>query len=71
MTIISVDFKLDDKIIEFDGDYWHSKEEQIIKDKLRDEFLSNKGYLILRIKEFSYRDNKEKVINECLDFLNN
>jgi very-short-patch-repair endonuclease len=66
-----VDFKLYNKIIEFDGDYWHSNELQINKDNKRDNFLTSKGYSILRIKESEYKINKEGVINKCLNFLNN
>lgn len=71
ITLINVDFKLKNKIIEFDGDYWHSKKEQIIKDNLRDEYLKEKGYFIKRVKEIEFRKNKELVINECLNFLKN
>jgi hypothetical protein len=71
MTIINVDFKLGNKIIEFDGDYWHSKPEQIKKDKQRDDYLRKKGYIILRIRESDYRNDKNKIINECLNFLKN
>jgi hypothetical protein len=71
MKIINVDFKLGNKIIEFDGDYWHSKPEQKIKDNQRDDFLIKKGYIIKRIKESDYKNNKNKIINECLNFLKN
>jgi hypothetical protein len=69
IKLIQVDFKIDNKIIEFDGDYWHSKKEQIKKDKLRDTYLNKKGYTIKRIKESDYKNNKEKIVNECLKFL--
>mgnify|MGYP003641888982 CR=1 FL=1 len=71
IKIIQVDFKYGNKIIEFDGDYWHSKPEQIKKDKLRDEYLIGKGYKILRVKESEYKMGKDKTINECIKFLNN
>ena len=67
--VIQVDFKFGDKIIEFDGDYWHSKIKQIEKDKLRDEFLVKKGYNVLRIKESDYTKNKEETVNKCINFL--
>lgn len=47
-------------IIEVDGGY-HSEEEQIIQDKMRDERLADMGYTILRYKN-------EDVINN-LDFV--
>jgi hypothetical protein len=71
IKIIQVDFKFGNKIIEFDGNYWHSKPEQIEKDKLRDEYLIKKGYIIKRVKESDYKTNKEQITNECLIFLKN
>lgn len=71
IKIINVDFKMGNKIIEFDGDYLHSKEEQIKIDKMRDDYLIKKGYIVKRVKEKEYKLNKECVINECLKFLNN
>ena len=68
---IELDFKCGDKVIEFDGDYWHSTEKQKERDRLRDEYLTFNGYQVLRIKESEYKKNKEKIINECLMFLNN
>lgn len=69
--LIQVDFKFGNKIIEFDGDYWHSKKEQIEKDILRDKFLIEKGYSIKRIKECDYRNNEDKIVKECVEFLKN
>jgi hypothetical protein len=71
LKLIQVDFKMGNKIIEFDGDYWHSKQEQMEKDKIREEYLTGKGYFIKRVKESEYRANKEYIINECLNFLKN
>ena len=71
MTIINVDFKLGNKIIEFDGDYWHSKPQQKEIDNRRDDFLVKKGYIVKRVTEGDYRSKKEIIINECLNFLKN
>jgi len=71
LRTIFVDFKYGNKIIEFDGDYWHSTDEQKEKDNKRDEFLKLKGYEILRIKEMDYKNNKQMVIDECINFLKN
>lgn len=70
LMYIELDFKYGDKVIEFDGDYWHSTKKQKEKDQLRDKYLTSNGYKILRIKESDYKKNKEKIINECLLFLN-
>jgi len=68
---ILVDFKCENKIIEFDGDYWHLNKKQIEIDKLRDEFLTSKGYQILRVRDSEFEVNKEKVIKECIKFIKN
>jgi hypothetical protein len=70
LKIIELDFKYGNKIIEFDGDYWHSNPEQIYRDNLRDEYLISKGYEILRVKEGEYKKDKESIITQCLVFLN-
>lgn len=69
--IISVDFKLDNKIIEFDGDFWHSSFKQKSKDYIRDNFLISKGYEILRITENEYKKDKDNTIVKCLKFIKN
>ena len=66
--VMFVDFKLDDKIIEFDGDYWHQN--SIEKDKLRDSILTQRGFDVLRVKESDYKKDKQKVLKLCLKFLN-
>jgi very-short-patch-repair endonuclease/AraC-like DNA-binding protein len=65
----SLDFCLENKNIEFDGEYWHSFPEIQEKDKVRDEFLTSMGYMILRIKERDYYNNPEEVLNKCIRFL--
>lgn len=70
IRIFSVDFKLYNNIIEFDGTYWHSSEKQKIIDKKRDEFLIKKGYKVLRITEEEYNLNKIASVNKCINFIN-
>lgn len=55
------------KIIEADGDYWHSIPEVKERDKRRDYFLKRKGYCILRLSETEINDNPLPKIK---DFLN-
>lgn len=58
------------KVIEFDGDYWHS--EQIAnpeREARRTKMILELGYEIFRIKEHDYKKNKDKVIEECINFL--
>ncbi|MFW6281856.1 MAG: C2H2-type zinc finger protein [bacterium] len=70
------DFFVEDinKVIEFDGTYWHGKVGKGNKDrdKLREmEIMETDPSLeILHIKERDYKDDPEKVIKQCLEFLN-
>jgi len=59
------------KIIEFDGEYWHSeKRGNITKDKKREDELRSLGFVnILRIRERDFCDNPTDVIKRCLEFI--
>lgn len=60
------------KIIEFDGTYYHRDNvENKKREKLRDESIINSGYEVLHIKESDYKNKKDDVINVCINFLNN
>jgi len=69
--VFPVDFKLGKKIIEFDGDYWHNREDIKIIDKKKEEYLHSKGYSIFRVLESEYRNNNGLIIEKCLSFINN
>lgn len=66
---IKLDFKLNNNIIEFDGDYWHSSLKAKKRDCERDIELKKYGYKILRISEKDFNKNQQKIINTCLTFL--
>jgi len=55
--------------IECDGDYWHSKPGQIVKDKKRDKFLNINGWYVLRLKENDIRKYPEKCKAQILMIL--
>jgi len=58
------------KIIEFDGDYWHSESRgNVGRDKQRDDILNSGGYDVLHIKEIDFKMDCDSVINKCLCFL--
>lgn len=79
------DFTFGQKIIEFNGDYWHAnpskfKEDSImirgklakeiwVKDKEKIDFAKSLGYEILVIWESEYKQYKQQTINKCLNFL--
>jgi len=68
-----VDFKCGNKIIEFDGIYWHKNSKE--KDEIRNTVYKNSGYQILIINENNLVDKKNKIsnelINECVNFIKN
>jgi len=58
------------KIIEFDGDYWHSPvRANPEREKMRDHRIANAGYKIFHVFEYEYKQNKDKVLQECINFL--
>lgn len=82
----SYDFVYKNKIIEFNGDYWHCnpdfynknffhKHKQMFAyeiwkyDKIKKENIENEGFVVLIIWENEYKQNKEKTIQDCIDFL--
>lgn len=68
IQLFQVHFSLNNKIIEFDGTYWHSFENQKIKDKMRDDYLISKGFSLLIIDELVYKLNEQEVLNKCVTF---
>jgi very-short-patch-repair endonuclease len=64
-----VDFKCENKIIEFDGVYWHRN--TIEKDTIRNESYEKLGYKVLIINENDLTKNKinNELINKCLEFI--
>lgn len=66
--VVFVDFLYGNKIIEYDGEYWHNKE----TDDLRDEYFKSIGYSTLRIyhSECSTKIDRRKMIERAIEFLN-
>jgi hypothetical protein len=63
------DFIVGKKIIEFDGDYWHSGHAAKQRDYDKETELLNSGYKVLRIKEKDYYKNNQTTITKCLNYL--
>ena len=60
------------KIIEFDGTYYHrNTPENSLREDKRDKMIIDGGYEVLHINESEYKKDKQKVINKCIDFLSN
>lgn len=65
------DFCIDDnkKIIEFDGDYWHSLETVKKKDITKSLLLESMGYKLYRVNEKDFKSDPQEIINNCIEFL--
>ena len=60
------DFFACDKIIEIDGDYWHSLPKQIIKDKVFTEEAIKRGYTVVRFKESEINESNCECFRRIL-----
>ena len=69
-----LDFYIKDnnKVIEFDGDYWHHRDSQTEENDIKKEkILLDAGFKILHIKELNYRKNSDKILKECIEWIKN
>jgi hypothetical protein len=64
-----IDFKCGNKVIEYDGEYWHKN--RIESDTLRKDFYkrNNLKLLILTEKDFNRNNKKSDTIKKCLSFI--
>jgi very-short-patch-repair endonuclease len=62
---------LQNKVIEFDGTYWHGEvgRGNKIRNEEKDELYKKFGYSVYRVNEKDYRTNPELVVEQCLNFL--
>jgi len=71
-SFCKTDFFIKDinKIIEFDGDYWHGEARgNQQRNRERDLLLEQSGYHVLHIMERDYKNDCDKVLKECLEFI--
>ena len=66
-TVMMFDFKQNMKIIEYNGNYWHSKPD----DEIRYSILRDIGYDVLIINSDEYNRNRkpQNIIKKCVKFL--
>lgn len=68
-----LDFYVKDinKVIEFDGDYWHGERRgNQERDKIREEKLKQLGFVnVLHIAERDYKQSPEGTMQKCLEYL--
>lgn len=87
--IAKLDYALNDKVIEFNGDYWHANpalysaddmilrsggKRELVKDiwdreAKRTTALVKQGFKVHVVWESDYREDPEKVVAECVNFL--
>ena len=63
------DIRIHNVLIEFDGDYWHSREETVIRDAQKTILLTGLGYSIYRVKENNYNANEKACLTAALKFI--
>lgn len=73
-SYVKLDFfiKALNKVIEFDGDYWHGEKRGNKKrDQIREENIlkNNPEFKIMHVKERDYKTDSEEIIKQCLDFI--
>lgn len=55
--------------IEYDGDYWHSLPDMIIRDNIKDALCKTNGIKLIRISESVWQKDKETVKHNLLEEL--
>lgn len=66
---INLDFVYKNKVIEFNGNYWHSKKESREIDLKRKYIIESKGFDLLFVWENDFKENRNAVLERCLRFL--
>ena len=67
-----LDFYVKDnnKVIEFDGDYWHGKVGNKERETAREAHLNRLGFVnILHVKECDFQNNPQQTLEKCLNFI--
>ena len=66
-TVMMLDFKQNFKIIEYNGNYWHSK----VIDDVRYSILKKMGFEVMIITSDEYNRNKKNklIVDKCVKFL--
>lgn len=68
--VFFIDFKCGNKIIEYDGIYWHKDE---LSDSLRNDTYKRNNFDLLVINEndFNRKNKNKKTVDECVKFIRN
>jgi very-short-patch-repair endonuclease len=55
-----------DILIEADGHYWHNLEESHVRDRKKDKWCKDNGYILFRVDENEFKKDKEKACSKIL-----
>jgi very-short-patch-repair endonuclease len=56
-------------IVECDGRYWHSLPETIARDRRKDKFFANRGWVVVRLKEDEIMLSPHQCVNKVAQAL--
>ena len=59
--LVDVLIPTENVIIQWDGEYWHTKPKRVLLDKSQDAYLKKCGYKVLRITDKQIKNNLEEV----------
>ena len=57
------------KAIEYNGTYWHSFEDKIVRDKIKKQQCEKLGIELLIVNEEDYMYNKDSELNKIKQFI--
>lgn len=68
ISVFFLDFCQNNKVIQFNGSFWHNKTKQ--RDDLRKKILEqNHNMKVLFVDQLQYYNNEQQIINKCINFL--
>lgn len=70
-NIFIPDITVGNKIIEYNGNYWHGSKEAVDNDQMRYQLFKDNGYDVLIVWESEWYMNQEETKQRVIDFLNN
>ncbi len=60
---------LSNTVVEFDGQYWHSRPDVITKDHRKDGFLRSRGFGLIRVNEQDFKTDRLSTIGSVITAL--
>jgi hypothetical protein len=70
LVCVVPDIKIGNLVIEFDGTYWHSLSKNKERDCLKNQIYEDHNLILKRVDELEYINNKTKILEETIIFIN-